>query len=136
MEKAWKRYIRLMAAATAAMGLLLLYQLADIYINRTTEPMYTYENAVLRLQTLRIPAVLYILLCAAGIIWRSVQSPKTGGEGCDLYCAPREKKPSARLQVLLYVLAGGLLTWGIVNGGLWDVLVKAINICTECIGLG
>ncbi len=29
-----------------------------------------------------------------------------------------------------------LILLGIVNGGLWDVLVKAINICTECIGLG
>ena len=25
---------------------------------------------------------------------------------------------------------------GVMNGGLRDVLVKAVNICTECIGLG
>ena len=29
-----------------------------------------------------------------------------------------------------------LLIWGFVSGGAADVLTKAINICTECIGLG
>lgn len=43
------------------------------------------------------------------------------------------RKTLCWLCVLLAVLLIGL---GIINGGLWDVLVKAINICTECIGLG
>ena len=29
-----------------------------------------------------------------------------------------------------------LIVAGALNGSAWDVLVKAINICTECIGLG
>jgi len=29
-----------------------------------------------------------------------------------------------------------LVVLGSLNGGAWDVLVKAVNICTECIGLG
>ena len=29
-----------------------------------------------------------------------------------------------------------LIALGVLNGGMRDVLVKAINICTECIGLG
>lgn len=32
--------------------------------------------------------------------------------------------------------AAALVVAGIKNGGMYDVLVKAINICTECIGLG
>jgi len=36
----------------------------------------------------------------------------------------------------LMILSVVLIVLGIANGGLWDVLVKAINICTECIGLG
>lgn len=39
-----------------------------------------------------------------------------------------------RLAVL--ILAVGLLVWGFSSGGAADVLTKAINICTECIGLG
>ena len=34
------------------------------------------------------------------------------------------------------VVAIVLIVWGIINGGMADVLGKAINICTQCIGLG
>jgi hypothetical protein len=43
-------------------------------------------------------------------------------------------KAAARVSVL--VLAFTLIAAGILNGGLYDVFVKAVNICTECIGLG
>lgn len=36
----------------------------------------------------------------------------------------------------VFVVAVTFIILGIVNGGAHDVLVKAINICTECIGLG
>ena len=36
----------------------------------------------------------------------------------------------------LLVLAAVLIVLGVLNGGLRDVLVKAANICTECVGLG
>lgn len=53
--------------------------------------------------------------------------------------ASREKR--ARLaktaaRAVAFALAVGLLALGAANGGMRDVLVKAINICTECIGLG
>lgn len=37
---------------------------------------------------------------------------------------------------VIFAIAFSFLIAGIVNGGAHDVLVKAINICTECIGLG
>jgi hypothetical protein len=36
----------------------------------------------------------------------------------------------------LYALAILMIVAGVMNGRMRDVLVKAINICTECIGLG
>ncbi len=39
-------------------------------------------------------------------------------------------------RVVLLVLAAVCIIAGICNGSMKDVLVKAINICTECIGLG
>lgn len=39
-------------------------------------------------------------------------------------------------RVILCLAAIALIVAGILNGGMYDVLVKAINICTECIGLG
>ncbi|MBD5161319.1 MAG: hypothetical protein HDT14_04745 [Oscillibacter sp.] len=51
--------------------------------------------------------------------------------------APAEKKGALPvLRIALYAAALVLLALGAANGGLWDVLVKAVNICTECIGLG
>lgn len=50
---------------------------------------------------------------------------------------PAEKKslvPPLRLALLAVAVV--FIALGVTNGGLWDVLVKAINICTECIGLG
>lgn len=40
------------------------------------------------------------------------------------------------VRIVLYVLAVILIVTGIFNGGMRDVLIKAINICTECVGLG
>lgn len=46
------------------------------------------------------------------------------------------KKVMAGLRIGLLVVGVTLFVIGIFNGGLNDVLIKAINICTECIGLG
>ena len=40
------------------------------------------------------------------------------------------KKKSAVFMAIVFIVLG------VMNGGLRYVLVKAINICTECIGLG
>lgn len=37
---------------------------------------------------------------------------------------------------VVFILAVVLLLWGYLSGGTVDVLTKAINICTECVGLG
>lgn len=41
-----------------------------------------------------------------------------------------------RKRILLALLALALIASGAANGGMRDVWVKAVNICTECIGLG
>ena len=40
------------------------------------------------------------------------------------------------IRLALLAAAALLLTFGILGGGMADILSKAINICTECIGLG
>ena len=39
-------------------------------------------------------------------------------------------------RLVLYIVAIVFIVLGVMNGGLRDVLVKAIAVCTECIGLG
>ena len=48
----------------------------------------------------------------------------------------RSAAPLAVTRVALAAVALLLIIAGVLNGGMYDVLVKAINICTECIGLG
>ena len=42
----------------------------------------------------------------------------------------------ASVRIALLLAAAVLIALGALNGSLQDVLLKAINICTECIGLG
>ena len=52
---------------------------------------------------------------------------------------PEKKKAGGgvhALRIVLLVLAVLLIAAGIWNGGAGDVFGKAVNICTECIGLG
>ncbi len=46
------------------------------------------------------------------------------------------RKNTGYIRIALYIAAVLLIVLGIFNGGIRDVWVKAINICTECIGLG
>ena len=50
----------------------------------------------------------------------------------------KKNNSSVKLAVRLVILSVAILfvVLGILNGGMGDVLSKAINICTECIGLG
>ena len=47
-----------------------------------------------------------------------------------------ERKITVGLQALLGAVAIVFIILGIFNGGMTDVLAKAVKICTECIGLG
>ena len=49
--------------------------------------------------------------------------------------APRTGSAVA-LQIAMIALAIVLIIVGVFNGSARDVLYKAINICTECVGLG
>ncbi len=56
--------------------------------------------------------------------------------------APKEDLPKKKFPWLLIVrdclliLAVAIFVFGFITGGTNDVLTKAINICTECVGLG
>lgn len=47
-----------------------------------------------------------------------------------------DKRVILAIRIALAVIAVGLIIWGSLNGNAQAVFIKAINICTECIGLG
>lgn len=46
------------------------------------------------------------------------------------------KKVKLIITLTLFAAAAGLIVFGIVEGGFFDVLNKAKMICFECIGIG
>jgi hypothetical protein len=51
--------------------------------------------------------------------------------------SPNCSKKSIQIaKYAILCLAVGILIYGFLLGGTKDVLTKAINICTECVGLG
>jgi len=73
-----------------------------------------------------------------------VKQAYTGGakkEDHSKNSSEKPEKPTAEkcliaVRSTILIVAVGLMILGIATGGLADVLAKAINICTECIGLG
>ncbi len=66
-------------------------------------------------------------------------------EGRAVPAAVKAEKPSQKqengkavltVRIGLAVVGVAFVVWGVCNGGMQDVLLKAINICTQCIGLG
>ena len=64
------------------------------------------------------------------------QGAPNAAESRALVRRKRIREPRVLLRGILYFAAVVLVVLGVLNGGMNDVLVKAIHICTECIGLG
>ena len=45
-------------------------------------------------------------------------------------------KKIATIRIAFLLIGIGILIYGFASGGTRDVMTKAVNICTECIGLG
>lgn len=87
-----------------------------------------------------VVAAFGVVLAAACALGRNVNREIEAlkghvGQGKPEAPAPR-RLPVGLLRGSLYTVAILFIVLGVMNGGLRDVLVKAINICTECIGLG
>ena len=73
---------------------------------------------------------------AAGI--KAEEKPTAGSKPAAEPEPAAGPKPAAqgRVRLVLLILAAVFIVAGVLNGSAGDVLMKAIKICTECIGLG
>lgn len=67
---------------------------------------------------------------------RNKQMPNEKKEMLDKLIDENKNKRLAVSQSIFITIAVVFIIYGFVTGGTIDVLAKAINICTECIGLG
>ncbi len=149
------KLIRLVSGLACIVFLLLLaLGCLDIYIDGNSPenldaggvhiaPVFSVEAIAERAAVLTpILALCLLIVIAAAIALRILEkrgaaSEKISPEGCRNM---KEKlpRPKALRAVRAGILALGcvFIVLGVMNGGARDVLIKAINICTECIGLG
>ena len=81
------------------------------------------------------PIALPVFLCAAMVpLGFLLPGSARNGKGTGKPAVLSSGKNPLRTLLLTLGLSMGL--WGILTGGTEDVLTKAINICTECVGLG
>lgn len=99
-----------------------------------------YTAEVIRAAFRRISPVVYafLLSLAAGIVYRAFTEEKNG---ISTSFPLKRRKPASRkavaaLRAAVAAAAVILIILGIAGGGLRDVLVKAVKICMECVGLG
>ncbi len=133
--------------ALAALILLgyLAWQCLDMYMtgaDSTLDAIFTYKEVSLRLKQLVTPTIILILLSLSTWLMSKTRFPVNGSqrvkyahqEACRAAELPAVRRDF--LQWVILLAGAALVLWGIANGSLYDVLVKSINICTECIGLG
>ena len=143
---AWRKAYRvLFAVLLTALTVLLCAGAIRIWqegaARQATDPLAAvYTPEIVEAQLFRVRPLLWavVAMAAAG--------PLPGVRGGDSACIRAEKvSPPARVPspksthaVRLVLLAAAVvfILLGALNGSLRDVLLKAINICTECIGLG
>ena len=143
------------AAAVVILLLLLAWQCADLYKtgmsadNRDANgvllsPVYTRKMVAERLQAVAVPCMVcaaVIILAAAAHVGQPAPMEKGGKTHAGrmkqgLISSQKGGNAVSLIRAVLLAAALLFILLGVMNGGLYDVLVKAINICTECIGLG
>ena len=135
MDKHYKIARWVLAVAVLMIVLLLAMSCVDIYLDGAG---FSRESVGERLRivapNLVAAAVVGGIALAILLSGKKAAAKEKGGK--ELYKSPMEGKNDKKMWCLLLPLAILLLGLGAANGGARDVFVKAVNICTECIGLG
>ena len=100
-------------------------------------PVFTRGKVAERLAPVAPVAFAALALTLAGRVLGIRGEAPRGAKGAarDSEARPEPRRIAA-IRAALLVLAGACLVAGALNGSLLDVLRKAVNICTECVGLG
>lgn len=132
-----KKQSRLCALALAfCAGAFLLYALNGSHFHDSD-----INGSMIRAMVRLVPCLgVSIAVCMATVRSRCSSMARETEllKQCPRKAASEETAPAApgRARYVLLVIGLGLLAFGYFTGGTADVLTKAVNICTECIGLG
>lgn len=126
------------AVFTVVSGACLIWACLNVY--RGGDGAYTRAAVAAALQKVTVPVCIWLVLVAAGWLCHLLLPGDGAKRAVGKKGAMRKGKYNRRavlaVRISLAVIGLGLLITGAVTGGMADVLAKAINICTECVGLG
>lgn len=126
------------AVFTVVSGACLIWACLSVYI--CGNGAYTRAAVAAALQKVTVPVCIWLVLVAVGWLCHLLLPEGGARRSVGKKGAMRKGKYNSRavlaVRISLVVLGLGLLITGAVTGGMADVLAKAINICTECVGLG
>ena len=131
-------YIALAAMSAAALAILYLKGMVVRSGGDVLAPVFTRENlarAFTPLLPLLAAAVILTVVCLAAGRPDGARS-KARAPLRETPAPAREGRRTFVIRAVLLCAAAVLIVLGALNGGLRDVLVKAINLCKECVGLG
>lgn len=144
-----KLYLILQSVLCVLLAVLLAASAVSIYregkarkAEDPMEPIYTREKAAEKFDPIAPLLFGTIGLTAAGWILavrdENAEKPAADIEPSrDRFIPPVENPKAKRaLQAALIAAALVFIVLGVINGSAKAVLIKAVNICTECIGLG
>ncbi len=132
-------YKILLCVSIVAAGICLITGCLYIYF---TGEGYSRQIITNTFAKINIPIYLCLIFVIGDIVWELIDStepkPKTIKQKTEISngtpATSNKKIIITRLVILLTAIA--ILILGFFAGGYADVLTKAVNICTECIGLG
>ncbi len=141
----WKKaFLILQAVLCALLAVLLAAGAIGIYREGAAaralnplESIYTPELVAEKLGSL-IPLILLLTVLSATGIVLGIRDPRADRPAEAPGPVEHRGNPGreALVRKILLAAAAVLIVLGILNGSAYDVLVKAIHICTECVGLG
>ena len=132
----------------AKRGAIILAICSGVFLIYGLDPSHYYSTQINKAVVI---AVCFLLICMAVPFLRSLDAIKQTKHSMRIEiellksapatakitpAAPRQHWGTAALRCGLLVAALALLVYGFLSGGTADVLTKAVNICTECVGLG
>lgn len=98
---------------------------------------YSRDVVITVFSKINIPIYLCLIFIVIDIIWEFLSPSAKKNKKLKIKKSPKILQRNVNpINVIVLSIAIIALVFGAIFGGYLDVLTKAVNICTECIGLG